>query len=426
MSIEKRLEIRKKRDVLKKGTRLSKEYRAAKDSTNAPAFCEFESEDGERMGGVSKESLREGALAFVLDPNGLLRLSSKIADPIKGEYSWKEFDYNGINKNTKEGTEAIERINEWIGFLSGQMLQDAVKNLLSKEAGVPPEKIAYDNAAANARVGILPGESTIREVAQSWIDMLLDFEVVPMTVMRPEEDGTDVASVQENVTYHERVDGEHSPRIAHQLMNIETDWFFDEPPDRWGAILEAQDPEVSIQGDLDWASKDPARSLTRAGVLAFLMGDLDGIERNIMFHPVTGRVWKIDNGLSLGVVTGKELPGITNPGDDRPWKEVAKSVPLELMIRHGLELDDEARENVKRLHAEMQSKESKHYACIKSMFRHIFLSYGDVIADNRFQEFLERLEMIAAYGKPVGLDKWDQYIPLIENGFTEVEQGVAA
>jgi hypothetical protein len=156
VSIEKRLEIRKKRDVLKKGTRLSKEYRAAKDSTNAPAFCEFESEDGERMGGVSKELLREGAVAFVPDQFGQSRLCSKITDPVTGEHTWSEFDYNGINKNTKDGAEAIERTNEWVEFLTGKVLQGAVRNLLSEESGIPPEQIIYDNSAANARVGFCP------------------------------------------------------------------------------------------------------------------------------------------------------------------------------------------------------------------------------------------------------------------------------
>ncbi|MBP6945377.1 hypothetical protein KBD61_00265 [Patescibacteria group bacterium] len=140
-----------------------------------------------------------------------------------------------------------------------------------------------------------------------------------------------------------------------------------------------------------------------------------------MFHPVTGRIWKIDNGLSSGVVTGKELPGIKTTDTGRPYKEVVKSILLELVIRHGLSLDDEAHSNIKQLHTELLDAKSRHYACMQGMFRLAFGKYGDVIANNRFQEFLGRLEMIATHGKPVGLVYGDDYSRPMEEGFAQAE-----
>ncbi|MBP6945376.1 hypothetical protein KBD61_00270 [Patescibacteria group bacterium] len=249
-SVEKRIEIRNKRDILKKGKRVSKEYRAKGDSTNAPSFCEYESDSGEKMGGVAKESLREGAKGFMpYEDDGQLHLSERIIDPETGTITWKKHDYGGVNKDSKVGVEAVRQTNNLITFLTSQMLEDGVKELLAKEAGTSPENISYDNSVGNARVSVLPGESTVREVMQSWVDMMVDFEVVPITVMRPEEDGTDVASIQENVTYHESVADPDSPLIAHQLSDMEADWFFDTPPSYWGEILKASNPDEPMEED---------------------------------------------------------------------------------------------------------------------------------------------------------------------------------
>jgi hypothetical protein len=172
-------------------------------------------------------------------------------------------------------------------------------------------------------------------------------------------------------------------------------------------------------------SGEPQKSITRAGIMAYLMGDLDGIEQNCMFDPVSKKMSRIDGGLSWGVLTGKtvtfEIPA-------NPWttktieishKEQIRSVPLELVMHHGLKLDEEARAYFQQLFPLLKKEGSKERTHLQTVFDLTFRLYGKKMAKKQMEDFLNRLEDVVQNGRPTTIKKNEDYIPELEAAYLE-------
>lgn len=408
-----RLAIRKHLEILRHGQERFRKEKKDGDSTNAPSLRVFEGESGECKSAFCKESLKEAALALSNtdgDP-GDERTGAfqRVFDKDAGVFKWEPAKLEEMIPE-----QAIPAFKRRVAAVTSEAFREQVKEYLAKKIGVTPKEVVYDNQVFNARAGVAPGESVIREVVQSRFDMLLGFGVVPLTVARIEVDGHDIASVQADV----RADDMAGIK-GRQLDDEEANQLFENSPETWFQIFNKE------KGAEDG---EPKKSLARAGALAFLMGDLDGIERNIMLDPETGRVWKIDNGLSLGLVTNKFFDVDVAPerGGNKNGKltcaEMVKSVPLEIMMKHRLILDPEAHKMVVALHNELKDRKSKKRECIEGLFHLVFKKQGEHMVKYQMEEFLKRLRVLAVHGYPANLRKNIDYYAIIEEG---LKQGAA-
>ncbi len=405
-TVEKRLEIAKKMERFRTGREVGRRYLGIEGSLNASSYRELEVEGGTRIGVFGKERLKEAT--FSVSQAGVegdvttVNIFREKFNPQTNEFDLEAFDLATLMP--------ADSVNEYKLFLidaTSPVFREAVTKYLAEGTDIDPSDIAYDNDTFNARLGILPGESTVREWFQSRMDLLMGFEVVPFTTMQAEPDAHDISSIQEDVRAIHQTDPP-----ARQMEWHDAEWFFNNPPDKWiefssHAPLEAKEKEER--------NDELVRSLVRSGVMAYLMEDLDGILRNIMINPVTGRVWKIDNGLSMGVVTGQVIE-YGPMGTEKKYhqvKELIGSVSLEIVMKHKLRLDDEAQKNVRDLYENLSDEGSKQSQYVRSLFGLVFKRYGDVIAKKQLDKFISRLHQIAVHGYPPELIAEHDYEPLI-------------
>jgi hypothetical protein len=214
----------------------------------------------------------------------------------------------------------------------------------AKNYGITPEEVPLSPTEVSPRLSVGAGDFTMREVAVSRIDSLVNFNVVPMTVLRAEEGNTDLVSAQEAV--RSKTDPEAIPRE----MNRE--------------LYEA----IKAEGP----NHPGAKSFMRIACMHYLVRKLDGHPGNIMYlesydeetETTTGEFKDIDNGLALGLsrsgtkkMNGKEV-AISEP-IDAYW-----SVPMEMIQEWNQDpknadkqwlLDDEAMEGLTQLYESTRS-----------------------------------------------------------------------
>lgn len=413
-SKEERIDIRMKLHTLANGKLLrSKVLGDEVGSTNAPSRYHLDNEDGTALIAYAKSRLQEGAFKLERDeittPTGektsAWNVYQQTFDPKTNVFDWKK----------EEALSKEDTIRELFRIVTSEQFQEAVRAHIAEKTGATPDTVPYTTNEFNARIGILPGEMTVREWAVSRLDLLLGLKLVPLTVIRPDANGDDIASVQESVASTD------PQEPAREITSLESLAMFQNPPSEWTKLF------PHLQDDADEESdpfkKEPVRSIVRAGALAFLVGDLDGIERNCMIDPVTGKVSKIDNGLGLGLVTGEQIEcKIPQTRGSKKMVDIQhgdrlRSVPLELMMQHGLMIDEEARTHLEQLYTKLQApgRERTHVLKILSV---LFDTYGKKMTEHQFNGFMERLEQIVRYGRPVGLVKGVDYM-------NELEQVVA-
>ncbi len=403
-SLRERIDTRVKLEGLMTGKEVGREYLGSAGSTNAPSKRRLKTENGQSMVVYAKERLKEAAFKMdkVVDEDGDERwnIYQQVYNPTSDEFDWQLFDPRSIDDND----EYVASVRELFRQLTSESFGAAVRAQLASEIGISPEEVIYDNETVNARAGVLPGEMTIREWANSRLDLLLGMRTFPLTAIRPEPNGHDIASVQEEVSTQD------PQRKAEKLTIKQAAQLFDTPPAEWAGIFPGNTDE----------SGEPEISITRAGIMAHLMGDLDGIEQNCMMDPVSKKMTRIDGGLSLGLLTGKtitfEIPvnHWSAKTAEIPYSEPMRSVPLELVIHHGLTLDKETREHLKALYAALQQKTSKESKHLYSIFNLTFRSHGNKVAEKQAEKFLERLKEIVDHGRPMKLQKGSDYVPSLE------------
>ncbi len=337
------------------------------------------------------------------------------------EFYWEEIDpytllpSGSVEDDAEQAKKDVESYIRNFQNLTSPALGESVRNVLAKKLGVSPDQINYSNEEVNARIGILPGEMMVREWAMSRIDLLLKFGLVPLTVIRPEKDGHDVASVQEGVT------STIGRFPAREWLDDEGIAFFQTDPNKWAEIVDRQTVDKEGRSRFEVANNEPVQSLMRAAVLAYLTGEMDGIMRNHIIDPVTKKLSKIDSGLSQGVVTGewldmgfKMLNPATGQMEDAVRIEKIRSMPLEIALKQGLELDEEARDHMTELYKDLRKPDSKQRKYLLSVMEIVFHRYGKIMAEKKLEEFLFKMADIVWHGRPTQLEKDVHYSIEIE------------
>ncbi|MBP6945379.1 hypothetical protein KBD61_00255 [Patescibacteria group bacterium] len=411
-SLEERVAIRQKLEILKYASekRDERKYLGEEEAMNAASRRILVDEEGREYIAFGKEEYREGA--FCLEKWGEV---DDTGDPKEGMETvlLRQYYDEDLDKPVFEitsGALADIYIAE-MGPLTSPGLKTAIQNSIAEEIGIPLEEahaIPYDNQLANARAGVLPGELVIREWLASRISLALKFGAVPLTVVRPEEQGDDIASLQDGVT-------SANPNMeTRNMQDMEFVALFLVHPDEWAKVF------PRMFGSFDALKK----SLVRIGIFAYLLQDMDGIAKNHMFDPATNQIMKIDNGLSSGVVTGKNItfdmptaPGSTRFEPQNLICDRIRSGPLEIVLEHKLTLDNEALGYVKTLSEELKDPKGEQYKVFLAMFTLALRSYGAFsqrLAKVKLAKFMERLAEVAEHGRPINLKPDIDYIPEVQ------------
>lgn len=416
-----RLQIRQKLEALSYADPVKSQPLTQGDSTNKPLLEVLRLDQGDTISVITKTRASEGRVRLFKDKQPLgsdekgssssWKLYRRVFDSRHGSWSWEVDQIHGKDAG-KRTDEQIEEIKMRASIATSPAFREAVQKLLAKEVGISPEEVSYDNSAFNASEGVLPGDLTFREWANSRVDLLFGFRTVPLTGIREKVNGVDIASVQEALQTKEGA-------LADSLTDKETSALFQRPPEEWEDILahrgrvsqlrDRRSREMRLAGE-------PVRSIVRAGVMAYLMGDLDGTRNNCLVHPVTKQVKRIDTGMSLGLLTGKQV-ALKVPATlgspklvDHQVTEMIKSVPLELTLKHGLLLDSEAQAQVRDIYQRVRRGERERDYLL-SIFRVVFQAYGEPIVRKQFEQFLDRLQDVAEHGRPTKLEMFKDYFP---------------
>ncbi len=423
--------VRKTLETLATGKQLACHVLGDDGSTNAPSRCMFRGKDGRVLTAFVKARLQEAGF----------RVDQETGEDEHGHPTvvWQVYrrvylaDENAFAREKFEFEPADERIAELIRQQVSPGFKQAVCTHLGRELSVPPEGIRYafgDDSEFNTRAGVLPNEATIREWAVSRFDMVLAFDLVPLTVIRTDLEADDIASVQAEV-----LSSVDPKRPSGELTSGEFAQMFDRAPDEWANMFPgiATDDDSSrpvLPGEF---IGEPVRSIVRAGIFAYLVGDLDGIPSNLLIDPTSKSVKKIDNGLALGALTGETINfKVADKYDptklvDAEHTDVVRSFPLELVMQHGLSLDQEARAQLTALLAKLQAggREREH---MLNILRAVFRSYEsnkhlpsektvvDRLAKKQLEGFLERLQDVVAHDHPTNLTKGVDYSVELEEG----------
>lgn len=233
------------------------------------------------------------------------------------------------------------------------------------------------------RNGIEARTTALREYAASRINEIIGWDVVPLTVIRPEHDGFDLVSVQEEV---KATDPEHPPRE-----------------------IEAED----VEDILNLGSEHPgAKSMMRLACFDYLIKSTDRHPGNIIYDPASEQYHGIDNGLSNGISMRYEEENVS--------ADPYISIPMEIIQEHKTwKLDNDALAQLRAFYEETKTYLSEREAGMKkkdvgikhisSIFR---LLYGhEKIAKEEALDFFRRIEYLVQNGRPPILQKTDQHEP---------------
>jgi hypothetical protein len=94
--------------------------------------------------------------------------------------------------------------------------------------------------------------------------------------------------------------------------------------------------------------------------------------------------------------------------------EKIRSMPLEIALKQGLELDQDARDYMTELYKELRRPDSKQRRYLLSVMEIVFKRYGKRMAEQKLEEFLYKMSDIVLNGRPTQLDKDVHYSIEIE------------
>jgi len=257
--------------------------------------------------------------------------------------------------------------------------------------GITPKDLPIRPDVMSNRISIPIESSPKREYAASRIDELVNFGVVPLTVLRKEAGYTDIQSVQEAVRATD-------PQIPPRPM---TEDDFDE--------LVKEGPR-----------HPGAESFMRVACLDYLIQSLDRHDNNILYDEAGKKFHAIDNAMSFPLQIRIDA---NDPSKDTIADPMV-SYPLEVIDKHpDWKLDAEALEGLKQLHSAivkyleerprlkaeqkqnpfaMQTPEAlragKEAKYLTSLFR--FLFGNERIAAKEAEAFAIRLTHLIKLGRP--------------------------
>lgn len=217
--------------------------------------------------------------------------------------AWNEDKRSAFEVEQRELYEALE-----YRASSAQRLKEGV----ARQYGIAVESVPLSETGT-LRHGVEANGTAVREYAASRIDQLFGFDVVPLTVLRKEHDGQDVASVQEAV----------QPSGKERIGGVTWQMYFG----------------LKEQGK----NHPAAASLMRVACLDYLLQSLDRHPNNLLFDPNNNTFKAIDNGFCMGLSAKEE----TRFPDGRVETDTTivdsiVSVPLEIVDKQAdWEIDNE-------------------------------------------------------------------------------------
>ncbi len=238
---------------------------------------------------------------------------------------------------------------------------------------ITPDDILLDGNFL-PRIGIEKNKSPEYEYVISKLNDIFQFDVVGLTVIREEEHGHDIASVQAEVI---------------------------------GDLFTAQDFDTCIAQGPDHPA---AKSIMRLACLQYIVQSLDGSESNLRIDHITKKVSSIDNALSLpliGMVQDEEGNMIQ--------KSLSKmrSLPIEIIMKHPQwNLDEESLEHLIKLHTVLLTKQAEYTYMVDLMS---FIYKNKKIALIQLRGIIDRLGKVISHCRPPTNDFIVSTSPVISN-----------
>lgn len=294
---------------------------------------------------------------------------------------WKQKKSDGTFEEVRSAlppvyTSGIKRVQE---ELAPKFVTD-----IARHYGVVPQEVTLYDKGFSGQLGIEAGGSVQREYFVSRVNELLQWDVVPVTVLRSDNENSDISSVQEGVKGSK--DGK-APR------SLDVDLYKD--------LLQ--------KGD-----KHPAgTSFMRLACLDYLVKSTDRHPENLLYDAEAEVFYGIDNGRCLSL-SGKP------EGKKSKTLDKNVSVPLSVVQEHpSWRLDEEAHQQAKNLYEnvlkylnykdQLEKKESSvdkpsgvEAKYLSQLFRVVFKNQK--IASREAIEFILRLKHIAEHGRPPYLE----------------------
>ncbi len=225
----------------------------------------------------------------------------------------------------EEKDNALYKYGIWRAFSDKAKQLPATKKNVALAYGIKPEEVPLTEELT-PRNGVEAGSMAMRGYAVSRIDQLFNLDSVPLTVLRTQFDGHDLASVQEAVPSSD-------PEKPARPFNIEDlDAFKEQGKDHPGA-----------------------RSIMRIACRQYLVKALDCHNENLLVDPVTKKATEIDPDLSLGLQTvetdANGDPVLKNGKPVLKDMDPYRSLPMEIIADHDdWKLDDEALAEFRRIY----------------------------------------------------------------------------
>lgn len=410
-------------------------------SNSAPTMRTMQTSDGRSGVFFGKNALQEGVYTFNPPPEDIYQEVRDSEGQIVLEKDPRPSDGDTVYVRTwdprlghvfvaDEGF--TEKHKAFIRQQSDPRTVLSIREAIAKRAGIDPQDVRVNSPEQPAaRIGLLPGEGPAREAIAYYTDVLFSLGVVPVTLMRPEPSGFDVVSLQEGVR-------PSSETPVREFTWNEMRALYYAPPAEWVELLfntpyselkESVRPfreryEKAVKAGVTEDSLELDRpgqgrveviplpgdervehlksSLVRIACLDALLGSLDGHDRNFIFDQASGVISRIDSGSCLSLFGGEHvyLQPEKKGGQPSYYNEYFRSLAIEIVSRHGLELDPETRSMFQRVYHDIQKDGSPEREHVFDMLRIAFHGSPETVIQWQFSLFMDRLKDIVDHGRP--------------------------
>jgi hypothetical protein len=316
--VSNRIEILETRETLSTGAELSRDV-IGEAGINAITRRTYEG-DPKRIAYVKPQS-GETAFRYDADTDRVLKISKVFNEKTQQVDTQEEVYADGKNGDAED--------QNLVAYFHTRMAEmPKMRERIAEAYGITPEEVPLSQTECSPRMGIDVRKSAIREYTTSQIDNLLNFGVVPQTVLRGEKGRTGAATE----------------------VNSVQEAFLAQNPD---VPIRSIDPELYAELKTQGKNHPGAKSFMRVATMHWLRKALDGHNDNVLYDESTHQFKAIDNGLSQGLSQAVEK---TDPKTGATKKIIEpldplRSVPLEIVQEHpDWELDEEALTEIKRVY----------------------------------------------------------------------------
>lgn len=300
------------------------------------------------------------------------------------------------------------------------------RQTIAEEYGIDPSQVEVPMNRAGYLFGVESTEVVLRERFAWMCDMIAWGNVVPVTVLR-----SNYQPQQEQLVSWQRgargEDPSAPPREfeGEELLNL---WKIH--PDKWAKEL---NPEIANRLESDAERNAWAQEIKRGIVMSALLDDvfleaLDGRELNMLISPASGRLFKIDNSLSVPLLPpNKVIPVKTEklPPEYQNGKftQGRRSWTMELVVHHGMMLDQATQTHLKNILSQfldVRSELRKLYVTeLQLIYKH------PKIVQKKLERTIERLTEWVVNGTVTSKKPGVDFANLYERGILEYENDLA-